>query len=311
MINFRHDINSNAYFDTYLIENSDELKPDVKRPVIVICPGGAYVYTSDREAGPIANAFVSQGYHAIVLRYSVGTNARFPQPLRELAYTVEYLHDHADEMYIDETKIFVAGFSAGGHLAAALCVLWNNSEFLPEFSDRADKIRPAGMILGYPVIDLKQSTEKLDIGVEGYPDYKDIDFNIIYPGTDPAKVYVRENGRTLARLRYAMNTFIFGGDYTAEEEEKLCLQKYVDKNTPPAFIWHGGNDPLIYPVNSLEFANALVGNNVSCELHIFGYGEHGLALANEVTANNPWEIDESCRQWIELAFTWLKRMCTE
>ena len=35
---------------TYILDNSVEMRPNRKRPVIVICPGGGYTMTSDREA---------------------------------------------------------------------------------------------------------------------------------------------------------------------------------------------------------------------------------------------------------------------
>ena len=46
-----------AVLQTYFLDVSEELKQSAQRPVIVICPGGAYAYCSDREAEPIAMAF--------------------------------------------------------------------------------------------------------------------------------------------------------------------------------------------------------------------------------------------------------------
>ena len=43
-----------AWIETYFWQESEELYPGQKRPVIVICPGGAYGMTSDREAEAIA-----------------------------------------------------------------------------------------------------------------------------------------------------------------------------------------------------------------------------------------------------------------
>ena len=60
-----------AFLQTYFWEESKELYPGQKRPVVLICPGGAYAMTSDREAEAIALRFMSMGYHAAVLRYSV------------------------------------------------------------------------------------------------------------------------------------------------------------------------------------------------------------------------------------------------
>lgn len=42
-----------ATLTTYILENSPELKIE-KRPALLICPGGGYQMTSDREAEPIA-----------------------------------------------------------------------------------------------------------------------------------------------------------------------------------------------------------------------------------------------------------------
>ena len=113
-----------AWIETYFWQESEELYPGQKRPVIVICPGGAYCMTSDREAEAIAVRFMGMGYHAVVLRYSVAP-ARYPVALRQLAKTVALLRENSDKWHIEKNKIIVSGFSAGGHLAASLGVFWN------------------------------------------------------------------------------------------------------------------------------------------------------------------------------------------
>jgi len=55
------------------------------------------------------------------------------------------LDEHAEDYHIDSARIFVCGFSAGGHLAAMLGCLWHE----PPQNNLA---RPTGMILCYPVI---------------------------------------------------------------------------------------------------------------------------------------------------------------
>ena len=97
---------------TYILDNSVEMRPDRKRPVIVICPGGGYTMTSDREAEPIAMQYLARGYHAVILRYSVAP-ARYPLALLQLAKSVAYLREHAEEFHIDTAKIILQGFSAG------------------------------------------------------------------------------------------------------------------------------------------------------------------------------------------------------
>ena len=43
---------------TYFLDSSIEMRPDEKRPVILMCPGGGYEMTSDREAEPMAMQFL-------------------------------------------------------------------------------------------------------------------------------------------------------------------------------------------------------------------------------------------------------------
>ena len=295
-----------VWFDTYLWENSKELLPDKKRAAVLVCPGGGYQYTSDREAEPMALAFASKGYHAFVLRYSTDLDAVMPRPIKEIAKAMAYIKDHSDEWYLDKDNVFVAGFSAGGHLAASLGCFWNDDEMLPEYANDRESIRPAGMILGYPVIDLKSTSRRLFIGTEGYPEYDDISFNMKHPAIKPKDIFVRENNRTYIDFEVAMNAYMFGGYATDEQIRQYSLQNHVSADTPPAFIWHGGQDDLIYPRNSMKFANALMENNIPCELHIFGTGGHGLGLSNEVTTNNPWEDVPECEPWFEMAVTWIR-----
>ena len=123
------------------------------RPVIVICPGGGYEWVSEREAEPIALKFVGAGYHAVVLHYSVAPAAHYPTALRQLAWTVAHLREHAAEYHIDPNKVVVAGFSAGGHLAASYGVFWKKKTFLAEeLGVDAEQLRPNGLLLSYPVI---------------------------------------------------------------------------------------------------------------------------------------------------------------
>lgn len=298
--------NKSAWFDTYLLDNSNELQPDKKRPAVLVCPGGGYQYTSDREAEPIALSFAAMGYHAFVLRYSVDMEAVMPAPVKDIAKAMAYIKDHGDQWYLDSKNVFVAGFSAGGHLATSLGVFWNDSRMLPEYEGDRERIRPAGMILGYPVIDLKSTSTHLDIGIQGYPEYDDINFGQRHPAIRPEDLFIRENDKTYINFEIAMNAYMFGGYATDEQIYQYSLQNHVSADTPPAFIWHGGDDGLIYPRNSFLFAEALKKNEVPCELHIFGTGGHGLGLANEVTSNYPWENNEQVEPWLGMARTWIK-----
>jgi acetyl esterase/lipase len=143
--------------DTKLVTYIQDYSPDLriqKRPFILVCPGGGYAYTSDREAESIALQFLAMGYHAGVLRYSC-VPAKYPTALLELASAMVLIRGNAQEWHIDEDKIIVLGCSAGGHLAASYGMFWTEkmiSDAIGLEGPDKELLRPNGMILCYPVI---------------------------------------------------------------------------------------------------------------------------------------------------------------
>ena len=130
-----------------------ETKDESKRSAILVIPGGGYaICCADREGGPIAEAFVEHGFNAFVLHYSTTSNSdeKFPGQLIEASMAMQHIRQNAREYHIEPERVFVCGFSAGGHLAASLGTMWH----LPEVADKVpDGInKPTGMVLVYPVI---------------------------------------------------------------------------------------------------------------------------------------------------------------
>ena len=122
----------------YLPQNSPEMPNMTHRPSVLVIPGGGYHMCSDREAEPIALGFLEKGYAAYVLRYSVMDAAKWPNPLRDAETAIDCIRSHAAEWDIDPDRIAAIGFSAGGHLAAALATISTH--------------KPNALILGYPCI---------------------------------------------------------------------------------------------------------------------------------------------------------------
>ncbi|MGG5253702.1 alpha/beta hydrolase [Neobacillus sp. SM06] len=256
--------NSEAKLYTYILDNSPEIDRQRKRPMVIICPGGGYAFTSDREAEPVAIKMNAMGFHACVLRYSVRP-AVFPTALAELALAVALIRKNADQWHVDRNKIIVAGFSAGGHLVASLGVFWNKP-FLQERLDISmEEIKPNGILLSYPVITSGSYAHK---------------------------------GSFVALL----------GENYDELIQEVSLEKHVSADTPPTFLWHTYSDQSVPVENSLLFANSLLENKVSLELHIYPNGIHGLSLGTEETqsANNERTFQPEVANWIEMAGRWIK-----
>ncbi len=134
----------------YLQDHSADIAIE-RRPMVLVCPGGGYAFTSDREAEAIALQFLAMGYHAAVLRYSVAP-AVYPTALLEVGRSVALIREHAVTWHVHPDQIAVCGFSAGGHLAGNYCMFWSEEWVAKALSCRKEDLRPNAMILGYPVV---------------------------------------------------------------------------------------------------------------------------------------------------------------
>ncbi|PWL98586.1 MAG: acetylesterase [Clostridiales bacterium] len=247
----------NVTLTSYIAGTSPELPFSEKRKAILIIPGGAYAFCSDREADPIAHVYLAAGFNAFVLRYSVYRTGDpvWPSPLVDASAAMKYIRDHAEELHVDPDYVFVIGFSAGGHLAAALGTLWDNDEIEKQLGFSKGYNRPTGMILSYAVLS----------GLE-YAHRGSID-NILRDRKD---------------------------DTQAREAVSLELQ--VSEKTCPAFLWSTVTDTTVPVQNSLLFAKALSDYKIPYEMHLFPEGGHGASLGNAIVGCHlpgiaPWVPD--------------------
>jgi acetyl esterase/lipase len=108
---------------------------DIPHDAILLIPGGGYGYHSPREGEPIAKLFNLNGYHAGVFEYRNELKV-YPEIITEALDLIKvFLNNPLVK------RLFLLGFSAGGHLALMLL------EEEPAWF--------AGGILAYPVISTK------------------------------------------------------------------------------------------------------------------------------------------------------------
>lgn len=103
---------------------------------VVVFPGGGYNHLSNatnkggadndgdqKEASAIAEWYNEQGISVFVVNYrttSVHKNACYRQILSDGVRAIKYVRHNAEKFFVDNNKIAVQGYSAGGHLAATL-----------------------------------------------------------------------------------------------------------------------------------------------------------------------------------------------
>lgn len=142
--------NSLGYLNTYVPDGTLELNVK-QRPVMLVCPGGGYGFLSDREKEPVAIRFLSKGYSAFTLEYSL--NTPFPVPLIEACMAVVYIRENAPKYFVDPNHVCAVGFSAGGHLVGMLATMTGDDAVKKAFpSDKLELVKPDAVILSYAVI---------------------------------------------------------------------------------------------------------------------------------------------------------------
>ncbi|HQT90511.1 MAG TPA: alpha/beta hydrolase [Candidatus Kryptobacter bacterium] len=123
-------------------------KPNGNRPAVVICPGGGYMYLAiELEGTEVARWLNEDGVAAFVLKYRLDSG----EALEDAKRAMSFVRANAAEYDVNPGMIGIAGFSAGGQVAAGLATHHQRTVI----NDRVDSVscKPDFMILGYPALD--------------------------------------------------------------------------------------------------------------------------------------------------------------
>ena len=121
---------------------------------IVVFPGGGYqILSIDLEGTEVCDWLNSIGVNCVLLKYRVPNTGPYPKSplaLEDAQRAMGLVRLHATEWGIDPNRVGVLGFSAGGHLAAAISNHYDQRLYEP--IDAADKLscRPDFAVVLYP-----------------------------------------------------------------------------------------------------------------------------------------------------------------
>ncbi|WP_229253785.1 alpha/beta hydrolase [Dyadobacter sp. NIV53] len=206
------------------------LPPNVKGPLplVIWVHGGAWMH-GDKYAdmGYMKNTIqqiLNDGYAFASIDYRQSTDAIFPAQIQDCNQAVEFLYSNATKYQIDQNKIALIGFSAGGHLASLLGLSGNNNvkQFYYNGKTPAFKIKA--------VIDF----------------YGPSEFLAFTPQTDAPN-----KDDAIGKLLGA--TIIERPDLA----KWASPNTYVDKNDPPFLIFNGQKDESVPYTQSLLLASYL------------------------------------------------------
>jgi acetyl esterase/lipase len=121
---------------------------------ILVFPGGGYnILAIDLEGTEVCDWLNSAGITCVLLKYRVPGTGPYPKSnaaLEDAQRAMGLVRQHAVEWGIDPNRIGVLGFSAGGHLSAAISNHYEHRLYAP--IDDADKLscRPDFSVVVYP-----------------------------------------------------------------------------------------------------------------------------------------------------------------
>jgi acetyl esterase/lipase len=217
---------------------------------VVVFPGGGYqVLAIDLEGTEVCDWLTPKGITCVLLKYRVtdigpypksGPYPESPMALEDAQRAVGLVRFHAAEWYIDPHKIGVLGFSAGGHLSAAIST---------HFEKRL-----------YPAVDAADKEScRPDFAVAIYPGHLSL---------SAAEWDAKQGSKH----------FVVRHPATADRHLGLNPEIPVTPQTPPTFLLQAEDDHVDSVDDSLAYYIALRKAGVPTEMHLYAQGGHAFGL---------------------------------
>jgi acetyl esterase/lipase len=206
------------------------------RAAVIICPGGGYASLQiKREGYNIAEAFNKIGVTAFVLKY------RLPDDKTNINKSIAPLQDaqQAIKMVRDSAA------------------KWNidpGKIGIMGFSAGGHLASSAGVHYRDALICNTSNTSLR-------PDFMLLVYPVISFSGSFGHIGSRDN--------------LIGRKPSADSINYYSNELHVDKDTPPAFLVHAGDDDIVKVSNSIRFYEALQEKKVNADLHIYARGGHG------------------------------------
>ena len=215
-----------------------------KRIAVMFIHGGGWRSGSRTQHHPLAQRLADLGYVVFTSEYRLSTEALYPAAVYDLKAALRWIHAHASEYNIDAKKIAMAGFSAGGQLAALIGTTNNNKKFDDNSCNRNSS-----------------SAVNAIIDIDGI-------LSFVHP----------ESGEGDDNKKTSAATYWFG--YSKKENPKLWEEasplNHVNSNTPPTLFinssvarMHAGRD---------DFMKVLQKNKIYNDVRTFADAPHSFVL---------------------------------
>lgn len=226
-------------------------------PALVYYHGGGWVI-GDLDTHDVICRELANGSRCMVLsvEYRLAPEARFPAAVEDCIAATRYIAAHADKLGVDPMRIAVGGDSAGGNLAAVVCL-----------DARETRIAmPCFQLLIYPATDQRSGHASHERNAEGY----------------------LLTGKVMNYFRghYLPNE----ADWLDWRASPLLAASLTE--LPPAYVITAGYDPLVD--EGRAYAERLASEGVKVQYREYPDMVHGFLLMGGVLDTANQAVAECC-----------------
>ncbi len=215
------------------------------QPVLVYLHGGGWTIGDLDTHDVLCRQLARDGACAVVsVDYRMGPEHRFPVAVEECVEAFSWVQAQAQALHLDASRMAVGGDSAGGNLAAALCLVQRE----------AGRPMPAFQMLIYPATDMRAVAPSHTTNGQGYMLTND---SINW---------------------YRGNYIADQADWSDWRASPLLASSHA--GLPPALVLTAGFDPL--RDEGLQYANALSAAGVPTQYVCFERQIHGFITMGRV-----------------------------
>jgi acetyl esterase/lipase len=243
-------------------------EPMRKRTVVVYVPGGGFVMAAKESALNLRTYVAEAGFAVASVEYrTIRDGATYRDGVDDIKAAIRYLRAHAATYGIDADAVVVWGESAGGYLAAMVGVTNGNTTFdAGEDLNRSSDVQ--GVIDDFGASDISKMAADFDAATQ----------HAIYTNQGLVK-YIGK-----AAAGNTLDSSIATGAANP--------LKYIRANAPPFLMFHGNQDRLVSPSQTLILHDALVAAGVRSTRYVVDGAGHGdLAFMGDTQSGLLWSTN--------------------
>jgi acetyl esterase/lipase len=255
--------------------------PAEKKPLVVFVTGGGFA-RAPKESAPNLRKYVAEsGFVVASIQYRTARDgATYRDGIADVKSAIRHLRKNADRYQIDPRKVAVWGQSAGGYLAAMVGVT-NGTKTFEVGTDLDQSSNVQAVVDQFGPSDISRIADDFD------PHMREA----VLSTDNPIAQYVG-----MAHGTHALDTHI--------ATTAASPLTYVKATAPPFLLFHGSQDRLVSPSQTLILHNALIAIGGHSTRYVLDGAAHGdQSFMGDRESGLPW----STKQTMNIIVAFLNR----